>query len=82
MGQGMWPKVPDMRLPNTQNLSGGELFYIIENGIRFAGMPGWGTGTTDGELARLAESKDKNDNVTGAATTVQLGTAAKTTAKE
>ena len=27
----------------------GELFWIIENGIRFTGMPGWSTGTKDGE---------------------------------
>jgi mono/diheme cytochrome c family protein len=51
MGQGMWPKAPDMRLPATQDLSDGELFWIIENGIRFTGMPGWGTGTPDGEAA-------------------------------
>lgn len=49
MGQGMWPKAPDMRLPATQNLSDGELFWIIENGIRFTGMPGWSTGTKEGE---------------------------------
>lgn len=51
MGRGMWPKAPDMRLPATQDLSDGELFYIIENGIRFTGMPGWGTGRKDGEEA-------------------------------
>jgi mono/diheme cytochrome c family protein len=51
IGRGMWPKPPDMRLPRTQDLSDGELFWIIENGIRFTGMPGWGTGTKDGELA-------------------------------
>jgi mono/diheme cytochrome c family protein len=51
MGQGMWPKAPDMRLPQTQNLSDGELFWIIENGVRFTGMPGWGTGTKEGETA-------------------------------
>jgi mono/diheme cytochrome c family protein len=51
MGRGMWPKPPDMRLAQTQNLSDGELFWIIENGIRFTGMPGWGTGASDGELA-------------------------------
>lgn len=51
MGRGMWPKVPDMRLPATQDLSDGELFWIIENGVRFTGMPGWGTGTKDGEEA-------------------------------
>lgn len=51
IGRGMWPKVPDMRLARTQGLSDGELFWIIENGVRFTGMPGWSTGTKDGETA-------------------------------
>ena len=50
-GRGMWPKAPDMRLAQTQNLSDGELFWIIENGIRFTGMPAWGTGTKEGTTA-------------------------------
>jgi mono/diheme cytochrome c family protein len=41
-GRGLFPKPPDMRLPRTQNLSDGELFWIIENGVRFTGMPGFG----------------------------------------
>lgn len=49
MGRGLYPKAPDMRLPATQNLSDGELFYIIENGIRLTGMPAWGNGTKEGE---------------------------------
>ena len=49
MGQGFFPKAPDMRLSATQHMSDGELFYVIENGIRFTGMPGWGTGTAAGE---------------------------------
>ncbi|MCI0567370.1 MAG: c-type cytochrome, partial [Acidobacteria bacterium] len=44
MGQNLYPKAPDMRLPETQRLSDGELFYIIQNGVRFTGMPAWGTG--------------------------------------
>jgi mono/diheme cytochrome c family protein len=51
MGRGMWPKVPDMRLAQTQNLSDEELFWLIENGIRFTGMPGWSNGTKEGETA-------------------------------
>jgi hypothetical protein len=51
MGRGLYPKAPDMRLPATQSLSDAELFYIIENGVRFTGMPGWSTGTKDGETA-------------------------------
>jgi len=39
LGRGMYPKPPDLRLAPTQNLSDGELFWIIENGVRFTGMP-------------------------------------------
>lgn len=49
MGRNFYPKAPDMRLPRTQGLTDGELFYIIENGIRLTGMPGWSTGTPEGE---------------------------------
>jgi mono/diheme cytochrome c family protein len=43
MGQHLYPPAPDMRLAGTQQKSDGELFYIIENGIRMTGMPAWGT---------------------------------------
>ena len=49
MGRNLYPKAPDMRLPRTQRLSDGELFYIIENGVMLTGMPGWSTGTPEGE---------------------------------
>lgn len=51
MGRGLYPRAPDMRLPATQNLSDAELFYIIENGVRLTGMPGWATGTKEGETS-------------------------------
>lgn len=44
IGQRMYPKAPDMRLEETQELTDGELYWIIENGIRLTGMPAWGTG--------------------------------------
>jgi mono/diheme cytochrome c family protein len=47
IGLGLYPRPPDMRLPDTQSLSDGELFYIIENGVRLTGMPAWGTGTPE-----------------------------------
>ena len=50
MGRGLYPKAPDMRV-RTQQLSDGEIFYFIENGIRLTGMPAWGTGTPEGEKA-------------------------------
>jgi mono/diheme cytochrome c family protein len=47
-GKGLYPKPPDLRLDETQKLSNGELFWIIENGVRFTGMPGFGnTGTQE-----------------------------------
>ena len=49
MGRQMYPHAPDMRKEGTQRLTDGELFYIIENGIRLSGMPAWG-GTEHGEL--------------------------------
>ena len=42
IGRNLYPKPPDMRLPATQNLTDGELYYFIHNGIRLTGMPAWG----------------------------------------
>ena len=50
MGQGLFPKAPDMATV-SQELTDGELFYVIEQGVRFTGMPAWGTGTPAGEEA-------------------------------
>ena len=41
LGGNMYPPAPDMR-EETQRLSDGEIFSIIQNGIRFTGMPGFG----------------------------------------
>jgi mono/diheme cytochrome c family protein len=43
-GKGLYPKPPDLRLAETQKLSDGEIFWIIENGVRFTGMPAFGEG--------------------------------------
>jgi mono/diheme cytochrome c family protein len=51
IGRNLYPKPPDMRAPTTQSLSDGELFYIIEHGVRLTGMPAWGTGTPESERA-------------------------------
>jgi mono/diheme cytochrome c family protein len=39
IGNGLYPKPPDLRQPDTQDLTDGELFWIIENGVRLTGMP-------------------------------------------
>jgi mono/diheme cytochrome c family protein len=48
IGGGLYPKPPDLRLPETQNLTDGELFWIIENGVRFTGMPAFSDGGEHG----------------------------------
>jgi len=54
IGRGLYPPAPDMRAAATQNLTDGELFSIIKNGIRLTGMPAWGTGTAESERASWA----------------------------
>lgn len=51
MGKRTYPPAPDMRLEPTQQMTDGELFYIIQNGIRFSGMPAWGDGSDHDALA-------------------------------
>jgi mono/diheme cytochrome c family protein len=53
LGKNMYPKAPDMRQPGTQQLSDGEIFYIIQNGIRFTGMPAWASEHSDEDSWRL-----------------------------
>jgi mono/diheme cytochrome c family protein len=48
IGGGLYPKPPDLRLPQTQNLTDGELYWIIENGVRFTGMPAFASGGEHG----------------------------------
>ena len=57
MGRQMYPHAPDMRKEGTQKLTDGELFDIIENGIRLSGMPAWGGSESGGEDSwKLAQS--------------------------
>jgi mono/diheme cytochrome c family protein len=44
IGRALFPRAPDMRLAQTQDKTDGELYWIIENGIRLTGMPAWGAG--------------------------------------
>ncbi len=47
IGRNLYPRAPDMTQAATQELSDGELFWIIENGIKLTGMPAWGTPSPD-----------------------------------
>jgi mono/diheme cytochrome c family protein len=41
VGQNMYPRVPDLADAAVQTRSDGALFYIIQNGVRWTGMPSW-----------------------------------------
>jgi mono/diheme cytochrome c family protein len=68
LGRGLFPRAPDLRRPGTQDLTDGELFHIIENGVRLTGMPAFGgaPGSAEGSwhlvqfirhLPRLSEAE-------------------------
>ena len=50
IGRRVFPPVPDMRQSRTQNLTDGELFYAIEQGIPWTAMPAWTNQTPEGEV--------------------------------
>lgn len=58
IGNGLYPKPPDLRLSSTQDLSDGELFWIIENGVRFTGMPAFGGSGEHGGAGNHDEAQD------------------------
>jgi mono/diheme cytochrome c family protein len=49
MGKHMYPPAPDMRQSETQQMTDGQLFFVIQNGIRMTGMPAWGSGSQHDE---------------------------------
>ena len=51
IGRNLYPRAPDMTGSETQQLSDGELFFIIKNGVRFTGMPAWGSDSPEDDRA-------------------------------
>jgi predicted CXXCH cytochrome family protein len=41
VGRNLYPKSPDLRASRTQELTDGQIRYIIRNGVRLTGMPAW-----------------------------------------
>lgn len=50
IGKNVYPKAPDLRERATQNMSDGEIFWVIHNGIRFTAMPAWGEGDPEQDV--------------------------------
>jgi len=66
IGKNLYPKTPDMKSSEVQELSDGELFYIITNGVRFTGMPAWGDEHSPEETWQLVSFIRKLPNLTPA----------------
>jgi predicted CXXCH cytochrome family protein len=88
IGQNLYPKAVDLRQPETQSLSDGEIHYIIQNGVRLTGMPALGNphSSQDSETAwklvlfvrsiALATSRETAEQVATAASAHYVGSAA------
>lgn len=52
-GEGLNPPAPDLTLAKIQKRTDGELFWILQNGIRMTGMPAFGPTHKDEELWKM-----------------------------
>lgn len=53
LGRWMYPRAADLTSDEVQRYSDRELFWIIQNGIRFTGMPAFGKVETDEHIWNL-----------------------------
>ena len=53
IGEGLNPPAPDLSQPSVQSKTDGELFWLVQNGIRMTGMPAFGPTHKDQELWEL-----------------------------
>ena len=52
-GDGLNPPAPDLTLPSVQMRTDGELFWIVQQGIRMTGMPSIGSTHKDPEIWKI-----------------------------
>jgi mono/diheme cytochrome c family protein len=53
IARGLNPPAPHLWSRGTQHMSDGELYWVIQNGIRMTGMPAFGPSQSDAELRSL-----------------------------
>jgi len=88
IGQNLYPRAPDLRRPETQYLTDGEIHSIIRNGVRLTGMPALGNphgGQDDNDAWKLVlfvrsiaavTPKEKAEQAATAASAHYVGSAA------
>lgn len=50
VGRAMYPPAPALDSPHVQNYTDPQLFWVIKNGIRLTGMPGYGDLFSDEQI--------------------------------
>jgi mono/diheme cytochrome c family protein len=55
LGLAMYPPAMDLNSPHVQRWSDAELFWIIQNGVRLTGMPGWKTIVSDQDTWKVVD---------------------------
>jgi mono/diheme cytochrome c family protein len=55
MGRWMYPRAADLSSPQTQSYSDEQLFWVVKNGIRLSGMPGFGKLETDEHIWNMVD---------------------------
>jgi mono/diheme cytochrome c family protein len=53
IGEGLNPPAPDLTLGGVQGMSDGELFWVVQQGIRMTGMPAFGPTHKDAEIWKI-----------------------------
>jgi mono/diheme cytochrome c family protein len=53
IGEGLNPPAPDLTLPKVQGRTDGELFWIVQNGLRMTGMPAFGPTHREDEIWKI-----------------------------
>lgn len=53
IGRAMYPRAADLGSPEVQKLSNREIFWVIKNGVRLSGMPGFARVDGDPEMWQL-----------------------------
>jgi mono/diheme cytochrome c family protein len=54
IGESMYSRVLDLGSPSVQRMCDRELFWVIKNGIRLSGMPGFAKVESDEQIWELA----------------------------
>jgi mono/diheme cytochrome c family protein len=53
IGQGLNPGAPDLTLPRVQSRTDGQLFFIVDEGIKMTGMPAFGPTHKENEIWKI-----------------------------